>query len=335
MSRVNEGEAEPRYRIGMASRLSGVPPHNLRKWEARYGLVAPQRTPGGGRLYSPEDVERLSRARQLVDAGMDISEVARLSDGQLDELLHSLAGGAAPTPTAADDDHALARSSAASPDVIVVGAALPVVMSEVARVNPRVRLLGVYASDQDVPDGVAVTEDTLLVIETSGFHAAAVARVEALATRLGVRGTLVFYQFANRGAISALDPGAVRAAPMPLSAYDAERDVVAAWLELLAAEDRVASAPRFSERVLATVAQATPTISCACPQHIASILMRVQAFEQYSEECITAQPDDAALHERLRDIAATARTVFESALVDVARADGIDLSTLEGGDWSS
>ena len=56
--------------------------------------------------------------------------------------------------------------------------------------------------------------------------------------------------------------------------------------------------------------------------------MTVQAFERYSAECIIAQPDDAALHERLRDTAAAARSLLEGALVDVARADGMDLAAL-------
>lgn len=319
---------EPRYRIGMASRLSGVPPHNLRKWESRYGVVNPQRTPGGGRLYSTQDVERLSRARHLVDAGMDISEVARLDDEQLDELLHALGGGAALASSAGEAGTTPTPGGPASPDVLVIGNALSTVMSQIAHENPRIRLLGSYVSEQDVPADAVMAGETLLVLEQTGLHPDALDRIQELASRLGARGTLVFYNFASRGAIAALDRGNIRAVAMPPSAYDVERDVFAVWGELVASGDGGASAPRFTEHALATIAQASPTVACECPRHIASILMTVQAFERYSAECIIAQPDDAALHERLRDTAAAARSLLEGALVDVARADGMDLAAL-------
>ena len=46
-------------RIGELSRRSGVTPDLLRAWERRYGLLAPRRTQGGFRLYTPQDERRL------------------------------------------------------------------------------------------------------------------------------------------------------------------------------------------------------------------------------------------------------------------------------------
>ncbi|NYE35423.1 DNA-binding transcriptional MerR regulator [Nocardioides cavernae] len=65
------------YTVGRASELTGVPSGTLRKWEQRYGVVVPQRSPGNYRLYDDEAVRRLSVMRSLVDAGWTAQEAAR------------------------------------------------------------------------------------------------------------------------------------------------------------------------------------------------------------------------------------------------------------------
>jgi MerR family transcriptional regulator/heat shock protein HspR len=54
----------PRYMISVAAELAGLHPQTLRMYEAR-GLVRPARTPGGTRLYSEGDVERLKLIQRL------------------------------------------------------------------------------------------------------------------------------------------------------------------------------------------------------------------------------------------------------------------------------
>jgi DNA-binding transcriptional MerR regulator len=49
----------PLYSIGAVARMLELPPATLRTWETRYGLVVPQRSAGGQRLYSREQVEQL------------------------------------------------------------------------------------------------------------------------------------------------------------------------------------------------------------------------------------------------------------------------------------
>ncbi|GAA1476522.1 hypothetical protein GCM10009623_09680 [Nocardioides aestuarii] len=57
--------------------LTGVPAATLRKWEQRYGVVAPARTEGNYRLYDDEAIRRLSAMRDLVDAGWSARDAAR------------------------------------------------------------------------------------------------------------------------------------------------------------------------------------------------------------------------------------------------------------------
>jgi DNA-binding transcriptional MerR regulator/methylmalonyl-CoA mutase cobalamin-binding subunit len=69
-------ENQPRYPISTVSKLTGVNSVTLRAWERRYGMLNPERTPTGHRLYSNEDVEQIRQIRRLLDQGMAISQVA-------------------------------------------------------------------------------------------------------------------------------------------------------------------------------------------------------------------------------------------------------------------
>ena len=69
----------PRLRIGELSRRVGVSPEVLRAWEARYGLVRPERTKGGLRLFSEADERRVHVMRKNIAAGLSAAEAARLA----------------------------------------------------------------------------------------------------------------------------------------------------------------------------------------------------------------------------------------------------------------
>jgi DNA-binding transcriptional MerR regulator len=68
-------------RIGELSRRSGVSPELLRAWERRYGLLSPQRSGGGLRLYSLEDLERVQAMRRHLAEGLAAAEAAALAAG--------------------------------------------------------------------------------------------------------------------------------------------------------------------------------------------------------------------------------------------------------------
>jgi DNA-binding transcriptional MerR regulator len=66
------------YPIRTVSALTGVNPVTLRAWERRYGLIEPQRTPKGHRLYTEGDIERIHRILELLDQGISIGQTRRL-----------------------------------------------------------------------------------------------------------------------------------------------------------------------------------------------------------------------------------------------------------------
>ncbi len=62
--------------------LTGVKAMTLRAWERRYGLIKPQRTPKGHRVYTHAHVERLRRVLTLIDRGVPVSRVRELLDAE-------------------------------------------------------------------------------------------------------------------------------------------------------------------------------------------------------------------------------------------------------------
>lgn len=71
------------YAISVAAELTGAGVQNLRAYE-RHGLVDPERTGGGTRRYSEEDLERVRRILDLLDGGLNLAGVALVLDLQDD-----------------------------------------------------------------------------------------------------------------------------------------------------------------------------------------------------------------------------------------------------------
>jgi MerR family transcriptional regulator/heat shock protein HspR len=66
------------FMISVAAELAEMHPQTLRMYEAR-GLIEPQRSPKGTRLYSHADVERLRRIQEMtVELGMNLAGVERV-----------------------------------------------------------------------------------------------------------------------------------------------------------------------------------------------------------------------------------------------------------------
>jgi MerR family transcriptional regulator, heat shock protein HspR len=81
------------YMISVAAELAGMHPQTLRIYESR-GLIEPERTSGGTRRYSDEDVERLRRIQELTnELGMNLAGVERVFEleEQLDKMRERMA----------------------------------------------------------------------------------------------------------------------------------------------------------------------------------------------------------------------------------------------------
>ena len=83
-----------RYMISVAAELVGMHPQTLRLYEAK-GLVRPARTPGGTRLYSDADLERLRLIQRLTtELGLNLAGVEHVL--RLEDELRQAAGADGP-----------------------------------------------------------------------------------------------------------------------------------------------------------------------------------------------------------------------------------------------
>jgi DNA-binding transcriptional MerR regulator len=94
---------QPIYSIGAVERMVDIPAATIRNWEQRYGLIAPERSQGGHRLYARRQVEQLRFVKRKLDAGLQPAEAHRL-------LADTLAAG---QPLGRDD-------GAAGPRVLIL-----------------------------------------------------------------------------------------------------------------------------------------------------------------------------------------------------------------------
>ncbi|MGB7288525.1 MAG: MerR family transcriptional regulator [Candidatus Macondimonas sp.] len=93
-SKIGAGEPDPLiqesaptrdqelFPIRTVSSLTGVNSVTLRAWERRYGLIRPQRTPKGHRLYSRADIQRIEQVLGLLDRGISIGQARAALESQ-------------------------------------------------------------------------------------------------------------------------------------------------------------------------------------------------------------------------------------------------------------
>lgn len=89
------------YKTATVQRITGFKPELLRAWERRHGLLVPERSDGGHRLYTEDDLRVLLASRALLDQGRSISEIAALGRDRL--LERERTGESAGFPTVDTD----------------------------------------------------------------------------------------------------------------------------------------------------------------------------------------------------------------------------------------
>lgn len=69
--------------------ITGIEANVLRVWKKRYGILQPKAEQGGRLHYDQDDLNYLTQVKMLLDSGLKISRVARLSRSELQENVHS------------------------------------------------------------------------------------------------------------------------------------------------------------------------------------------------------------------------------------------------------
>ena len=315
-------ELEPSFGIGAVSRLTGIPLDTLRVWERRYRLVEPLRTQDNKRQYSRADLARLCLIKQLVDQGHAISAVASLSADALRERLQIHQDSPPPLP-------APGRLR-----VLLQGDALPFLAGYWKNEWGDIDLVGSHVSYADFEKDAMALKPDVLVLEMPAVQADRVAQLSQLGARCGARRTVVVYSFGMRGLLERLRRDGVLALRAPVTAESlaqACRFDAAGALSPPALPPAGEAIPgrRFDDAALSAMTRLPATIRCECPQHLADLLFRLNAFEAYSADCENRSERDAALHAHLHRETAKARALVEQALEHLIRSEEIDLAAIQ------
>ena len=313
------------YDIGAASRLTGLSAPNLRIWEKRYALVEPQRTESQRRMYTADDIKRLTLLKGLVDRGHSIGNIAQLSVEDLEARLR--------------EDKRLSGGEEEEGGAVIEGPCrISIVGSELQLlVEGHEEELGDIRVVQSVEDlehalSAGATSTDLIFVQSPTLFPDTVARIQELVRKSGAFRAVVIYRFAERETAEQLRKGvehlvALRA-PVGLEEL---RLVCQAEIGLKArAADEAPAAPvgqveprYYTDRQLAVIAQASTVIDCECPRHLANVVRTLIDFETYSAECESRNAEDAALHRDLYVSTAAARAHMEGALRRLGRAEGM------------
>lgn len=70
------------YSIGDVAERCGINPVTLRAWQRRYGLLKPQRTEGGHRLFDEDDIQRIEEIKRWIETGVPVGKVRALLEGE-------------------------------------------------------------------------------------------------------------------------------------------------------------------------------------------------------------------------------------------------------------
>ena len=314
------------YRIGAVSRLTGIPPDTLRVWERRYDLVTPMRSEGGGRLYTQEDVTRLSVIKRLVDSGHAIGTIAELSLDQLHERL-------AETRLT---DRGLPASRPLR--LAMVGTTLPQRLRTdlESEQGEGIAPVGSYRCREDLLKAKPAPDVDVLLIELPTLDSGSAAEIRALARHCGAARTLVVFGFGTSDVVAQLERTGIVTLRFPVT-----------WEEIrvLAGAQAPRPAPKqptdldaglvgeppdrlYDDRQLARAGVTSTAIKCECPHHLADLILSLCHFEEYSARCESQNRDDAALHAYLHVTTAKARNLMEQALQKVIEVEGIDLDAM-------
>ena len=316
--------SSPLYRIGAVSKTTGIPVSTLRIWETRYGAFSPLKTEGKQRLYEERDVSKAILLKQLSSEGHAIGAIAGLD---LDPL-RRMRQAQGPVPPKLN-------SSAAPLPLAVVG------LSMAKRIQSPKFITGLQPHKIKVTD---VLEDLasasraalselpqVLLIKVNTLQTSVHSTIQALIKRHKFVQTIVIYNFAPEAVVQAMKFSGLILRREPISDSELAELLMSVLFVDHAQPPRLDSfsetvpGRKYSEATLSRIAGLSTNILCECPRHVVELISQIASFEEYSQDCLNRNADDAHLHAYLRSISGSARALFENALLKIAQHEGFDL----------
>ena len=321
-------EPRPLYGIGTVARLTGLKSDTLRVWERRYGLGASYKSATGRRQYTQSDLDHLQLVSALVKQGVRIGEIAASDRKTLEVLLEqqNQAGTSKSLPPS-------------KPRVVFVGAEL---CRWVDGHQGCISGVSALLARMPVDDAIALVEveqnADLLVAHCPSLTLQQIRGVEAVATRLGARRSIVLYQFANEQWLAELERNGHTALQYPVEPSRLAFEMGRVQVEKETTEgignlsDLMPAKPRmFSDQELLLAAEEKIVLDCECPRHLSELIRSLNDFEAYSSACSVENWKDAAIHASIYAYTCQARHLMEKALQSAleGRTLGVDTTPVQ------
>lgn len=317
----------PLFRIGAVSKTTGIPVSTLRVWETRYGAFSPVKTEGKQRLFEEHDVSKAILLKQLSSDGHAISAIANLDLDQLRRMSNMQNSG----------HHQLsANGEPLTLAVVGLGLANRIETQKFAAglKQNRIKVTDVLVDLAAATTAELSEQSQVLLIKVNTLQTTVHSAIQALIQKHRFAQTIVIYNFAPDAVVQAMKFSGLIVRREPISDSElAELIQSVLFVDQARAQEfgtsgTVISSRKYSDETLARVAGISTNVLCECPRHVAELISQLASFEEYSQECLNKNADDAHLHAYLRSISGSARSLFENALEKIAQHEGIQLNEI-------
>ena len=314
----------PLFRIGTVSKTTGIPVSTLRIWETRYGAFSPVKTDGNQRLFEEHDVSKAILLKQLSTEGHSISAIANLDVAQL-RRMSNLQNHAQQKRPHLDEPL----------NLTVVGLSLANRIESkkfaASLKQNKIKVTDVLTDLATATTSKLSKQSHVLLIKVNTLQTTVHSTIQALIHKHKFAQTIVIYNFAPETVVQAMKFSGLIVRREPISDSElAELIQSVLFVDPARAQEfgtssTVIASRKYSDETLARVAGISTNVLCECPRHVAELISQLASFEEYSQECLNKNADDAHLHAYLRSISGSARSLFENALEKIALHEGIEL----------
>lgn len=327
--------ANDEYKIGAASKITGIGTETLRAWERRYKAVVPKRSESGDRVYDGEDLNKLFMLKNLVDAGNSIGTIAHLS---LDDLKAKWDHASQVSSLNVRQRHMVVDQGINRQQkcrVLLVGENFPLRVLDGMEDFEGIELI---SHIEQIEQWESEGNDQLLhvvIMEAPTINSSTQNYVSKLLQKTGAWHVVVLYGFGAQAEINKLQSPQVSAIRSSIDVYELARicvdraggdskSIIANANATIYMEESIPSR-RYSARQLESLSRISTSIQCECPHHLSDLIKNLVAFEIYSAECENKNDKDAELHSFLHATSAQSRAILEDALAHVIAYENISI----------
>ena len=303
------------YAIGVVARRTQTNPETIRVWERRYELIVPGRSETGRRLYSENDIAKLTLVKRLTELGHSVSSLAKLST---DELRDRLNASLASEPSKYTEQLSKLR-------VVFANDALRLRLSRNLLIHEDITVV-------DFPNknasSIMEPRADIVIVDLVTLNEESLSDVRHYLSDTGCESALVIFNYGTKKFILELENAGVvclKGSVASAEIYRACRSIKPTLPISRPALNQTVTSPRFTNAQLSRVAALTSKIACECPNHLAELIINLTAFEKYSSECANRNEEDAQLHFQLNQAAGASRLILEESLIRLMEIEGIEV----------